>query len=161
MVSQLCLMCGSTQNCQTLCLGARPRYGLVVDEDVKKPNKKNKKTKPFIPERHSLLILSLLSMCASDSKTGRNTESKTGPKLCIIDRKHQHQLSTTLCCISSGQTREGLLSRRIPRTFNISLVQSSSVDEWYVYFGPLPQMGGISSLASFRPATHTDFISIY
>ena len=37
MVSQLCLMCGSTLNCQTLCLGARPRYSLVVDEDVKKP----------------------------------------------------------------------------------------------------------------------------
>ena len=37
MVSQLCLMCGSTKNCQTLCLGARPRYNLVVDEDVKKP----------------------------------------------------------------------------------------------------------------------------
>ena len=39
MASQLCLMCGSTANCQTLCLGARPRYSLVVDEDVKKPNK--------------------------------------------------------------------------------------------------------------------------
>ena len=38
MVSQLCLMCGSTLNCQTLCLGARPRYSLVVDEDVKKPS---------------------------------------------------------------------------------------------------------------------------
>ena len=37
MVSQLCVMCGSTLNCQTLCLGARPRYNLVVDEDVKKP----------------------------------------------------------------------------------------------------------------------------
>ena len=37
MVSQLCLMCDSTLNCQTLCLGARPRYSLVVDEDVKKP----------------------------------------------------------------------------------------------------------------------------
>ena len=37
MVSQLCLMCGSTLNCQTLCLGTRPRYNLVVDEDVKKP----------------------------------------------------------------------------------------------------------------------------
>ena len=34
MVSQLYLMCGST-----LCLGARPRYNLVVDEDVKKANK--------------------------------------------------------------------------------------------------------------------------
>ena len=39
MVSQLSLMCGSTLNCQTLCLGACPRYSLVVDEDVKKPNK--------------------------------------------------------------------------------------------------------------------------
>ena len=29
-------MCGSRLNCQTLCLGARPRYSLVVDEDVKK-----------------------------------------------------------------------------------------------------------------------------
>ena len=37
MVSQLCLMCGSTLNCQTLCREARPRYSLVVDEDVKKP----------------------------------------------------------------------------------------------------------------------------
>ena len=32
-------LCGSTLNCQTLCLGARPRYNLVVDEDVKKPTK--------------------------------------------------------------------------------------------------------------------------
>ena len=39
MVSQLCLMFGSTQNFQTLCLGARPRYGLVVDEDQKKKKK--------------------------------------------------------------------------------------------------------------------------
>ena len=37
MVSQLYLMCGSTLNCQTLCLGALPQYSLVVDEDVKKP----------------------------------------------------------------------------------------------------------------------------
>ena len=37
MVSQLCLMCGSTLNCQTLCLGAGARYNLVVDEDVKEP----------------------------------------------------------------------------------------------------------------------------
>ena len=29
-------------NCQTLCLGARPRYNLEVDEDVKKPTKQNK-----------------------------------------------------------------------------------------------------------------------
>ena len=43
MVSQLCLMCGSTLNCQTLFLGARPRYNLVVDEDVKKPT--NQRTK--------------------------------------------------------------------------------------------------------------------
>ena len=40
MVSQLCLMCGSTYNCQTLCLGARLRYSLVVDEDVKKQTNK-------------------------------------------------------------------------------------------------------------------------
>ena len=37
MVSQLCLMGGSTVNCQILCPGARPRYSLDVDEDVKKP----------------------------------------------------------------------------------------------------------------------------
>ena len=37
MVFQLCLVCGSTLNFQTLCLGACPRYNLVVDEDVKKP----------------------------------------------------------------------------------------------------------------------------
>ena len=37
MVSQLCFMCDSMLNCQTLCLGARPRYNLVVGEDVKKP----------------------------------------------------------------------------------------------------------------------------
>ena len=39
MVYQLCLMCGCTQNCKTLCLGTRPRYSLVVDEDFKKLNK--------------------------------------------------------------------------------------------------------------------------
>ena len=43
MVSQLCLICGSTSNCQALCFGARPRYSLVVDEDVKKPNKQTDK----------------------------------------------------------------------------------------------------------------------
>ena len=32
------------KNCQTLCLGARPRYNLVIDEDVKKPNKQTNKT---------------------------------------------------------------------------------------------------------------------
>ena len=30
MVSQLCLVCGSMLKCQTLCLGARPRYSLVL-----------------------------------------------------------------------------------------------------------------------------------
>ena len=45
MVSQLCLMCGSTLNCQTHCLGARPQYNLEVDEDVKKPTKQNKNLK--------------------------------------------------------------------------------------------------------------------
>ena len=45
-VYQLCLICGSTLNCQTLCLGARPRYNLVVDEDVKKPT--NQTNKLFI-----------------------------------------------------------------------------------------------------------------
>ena len=43
MVSQLCVMCGSTKNCQTLCIVARPRYNLVVDEDVKKSNKQTNK----------------------------------------------------------------------------------------------------------------------
>ena len=38
MVSQLCLMCKIIRRS---CLGARPRYNLVVDEDVKKPNKQN------------------------------------------------------------------------------------------------------------------------
>ena len=46
MVSQLCLMCGSMKNCQTLCLGARLRYSLVVDEDVKKPTKPNHPLNP-------------------------------------------------------------------------------------------------------------------
>ena len=51
MVSQLCLMCGSTLNCQTLCLGARPRYNLVVDEDVKKrTNQPTKRTGAAIAE---------------------------------------------------------------------------------------------------------------
>ena len=45
MVSQLCLMSGSTSNCQTLCLGARLRYNLVDDEDVKKPTKQTKQNK--------------------------------------------------------------------------------------------------------------------
>ena len=46
MVSQLPLMCGrlaARKNCQTLCRGARPRYNLVVDEDVKKPSKQTNK----------------------------------------------------------------------------------------------------------------------
>ena len=63
MVSQLCLMCGSTLNCQTLCPGARPRYSLVVDEDVKKPT--NQPTKIDIINNHhnslrSLILLSFL-----------------------------------------------------------------------------------------------------
>ena len=45
MVSQLCLMCGTTYNYQTLYLGARPRYSLAVDEDVKKLTKQTKLTR--------------------------------------------------------------------------------------------------------------------
>ena len=56
MVSQLCLMFGSTQNCETLCLGARPRYSLVVDEDVKKPKKQ-----PLQPCSSRLGALSLIA----------------------------------------------------------------------------------------------------
>ena len=36
-------------SCQTLCLGARPRYSLVLDEDVKKPTKQT-----ALVSRHSL-----------------------------------------------------------------------------------------------------------
>ena len=58
MVSQLCLMCGSTSNCQTICLGARPRYMLVFDVDVKKPtNQPNKQTKlVLVSVRISILV---------------------------------------------------------------------------------------------------------
>ena len=43
MVSKFCLICGSTYNCQTLCLGARPRYNPVVDENFKKSTKQTNK----------------------------------------------------------------------------------------------------------------------
>ena len=58
MVSQLCLMCGSTLNCQTLCLEARPRYSLVVDEDVKKPT--NQPTNSVILSLANVSILQVL-----------------------------------------------------------------------------------------------------
>ena len=45
MFSRLCLVCGSTYNCQTLCIRARPRYSLVVNEDVKKTAKRPNKQK--------------------------------------------------------------------------------------------------------------------
>ena len=69
MVFQLCLMCGSRYNCHTLCLGARPRYNLVVDEDVKKPNKQTNESSacwashssPFL----SPVSLSSISVCLS------------------------------------------------------------------------------------------------
>ena len=48
MVSQLCLMCGRTLNCQTLFLGAHVQYKLVVDEDVKKSNKQTNKPVLFL-----------------------------------------------------------------------------------------------------------------
>ena len=47
MVFLLCLVCGSTYNCQTLCLGARLRHSIVVDEDVKKPTKQTNKYQCF------------------------------------------------------------------------------------------------------------------
>ena len=56
MVSPFCLVCSSTKICQTLCLGACRRYSLVVDEDVKKPNKK---TKPFTDTLNHHTIVSL------------------------------------------------------------------------------------------------------
>ena len=57
MVSQLCLMCGSTLNCQTLCLGARPRYNLVVDEDVKKPTNQPTSRQNTIEVKYSSTIM--------------------------------------------------------------------------------------------------------
>ena len=67
MVSQLCLMCGSTLNCQTLCLGARPRYSLVVDEDVKKPtNQPNQTERCHVGIRSTIklkVVQHLLSSC--------------------------------------------------------------------------------------------------
>ena len=44
--SPLSVSCvAARKDCQTLCLGAPPRYSLVVDEDVKKPtNQTNKQT---------------------------------------------------------------------------------------------------------------------
>ena len=53
MVSQLCLMCGSTSNCQTLCLGARPQYNLVVDEDVKEPTSQTNLNSPRIKKNNN------------------------------------------------------------------------------------------------------------
>ena len=57
MVFQLCLMCGSTLNCQTLCLGARPRYNLVVDEDVKKPTRQVQVVVPEYPPPNRTVLL--------------------------------------------------------------------------------------------------------
>ena len=41
MVSQLCLVCGKHVKLSDVSLWTRPRYSLVVDEDVKKPNKQS------------------------------------------------------------------------------------------------------------------------
>ena len=64
-MTQLCLVCGSTENYQTLCLGARPRYNLIVDEDVKKPNKQTNLL--LSPARHPFplypTLLYSLSAC--------------------------------------------------------------------------------------------------
>ena len=66
MVSQLCLMRGSTLNCQTLCLGARPRYSLVVDEDVKKPT--NQPTKRRSACKKTELQAMLVLLCLQEAK---------------------------------------------------------------------------------------------
>ena len=42
MVSQLCLVCGSTHKLSDVSLGTRPRYSLVVEEDVKKLTNRTK-----------------------------------------------------------------------------------------------------------------------
>ena len=44
MVSPLCLVRGSTLNCQYVSRGARPRHSLVADEDVKNTNKQTNQT---------------------------------------------------------------------------------------------------------------------
>ena len=54
-------MCGSTLNCQTLCLGARPRYSLVVGEDVKKPTNQTNLS-PLFPLSLPLPVLVNLSL---------------------------------------------------------------------------------------------------
>ena len=38
-----CLVCGSTQKVSDISLGTRPRYSLVVEEDVKKPTNQTNK----------------------------------------------------------------------------------------------------------------------
>ena len=44
-------MCGSTENCQMLCPGARPQYSLIVDKDVNKPNKQAERWRIFLKKQ--------------------------------------------------------------------------------------------------------------
>ena len=77
MVSQLCLMCGSTLNCQTLCLGARPRYSLVVDEDVKKPTNQSINHSYLVYRWHFLHLFSSVAgtrLASGAAMYGRTVE---------------------------------------------------------------------------------------
>ena len=69
------LMCGNTLNCQTLCLGAHPRYNLVVDMDVNKPNKQT---------NHDLALLSRY-LSWNPTKKLQISNLKVVERFCLID----------------------------------------------------------------------------
>ena len=59
MVSQLCL----------ICLGARPRYNLVVDGDVKKPNKQTMMRMMMMVMMMMMMIIIIILQSKSISPT--------------------------------------------------------------------------------------------
>ena len=111
MVSQLCLMCGSTLNCQTLCLGARPLYNLVVDQDVKKPT-----NQPALSLSLYLLITISLSMsvslCFPTAFPPLRTHPQTSPSTSYCFTTHpQTSPSTSYCftCVQGCILRSALI----------------------------------------------------
>ena len=121
MVSQLCLLCGSTLNCQTLCLGARPQYKLVVDEDVKKPT--NQLTKC---QRKRVLFTYRSKMCNSSQLTLISVLRPYDPAKLTLTVKYSFH--SKVCGLQNGRSLIQKLYCVCNTTFQIYIVKREKLN---------------------------------
>ena len=99
------------KNCQTLCLGARPRYNLVVDEDVKKPTKQTNK----------------VSLKESDNHRGMASPHVTGERQEIGQRGDNEKTRTGKRETAAVESEEAELNTEVQSSENIQIEEDGQI----------------------------------